>query len=285
MIVSCPKCGKHLKVDDSLSGRRGKCPACQTTFTIGHVEPAPAPVAAPVAAQVVPAAAPVQAYAPAPMRRGPAGAGGSLAAKVFMLLGALAMAGSFGAPWWHVSITPVPDVKQSDLSKDEKDEIMEEDKEAAEEHRDKMDFYRDYKLERKRDKAKREFDKKYEKPEDRKGRSCSIRIWGWNSTTGILCLVFGLLVLIFVILAMSIRAIGRWSWIGSFAAMGMGIPIVILSLMWWLGSPGADVRYQYTQGAFIGVFVALGGGVLTVAFSLIDGIVGLVGMVRRLRAG
>lgn len=284
MIVSCPNCGKHLKVDDSLAGRRGRCPACQSTFTIGHVEPAPAPVAAPVAPAAA-AASPARVQAPVRARRKPPGSGGSFAAKVFMLLGAVAMAGAFGAPWWRASVTPVPDIKESDLSKDEKEEIEEQAKELREERRDKKDFYRDYKLDRKGEKAAEEFDEKYEKTEDKKGMSFSIWLWGWNSVAGILCLVFGLVIATFVILAMSIRVIGRWSWIGSFASMGMGIPIVILALLWWLGSPGADVRYSLSQGAFIGTFVALGGGVLTVIFGLIDGIVGLVGMVRRLRAG
>jgi len=40
-----------------------------------------------------------------------------------------------------------------------------------------------------------------------------------------------------------------------------------------------------TQGAFIGVFVAMGGAVLTVTFALIDGIVGVVSMARRARTG
>jgi len=47
-IVSCPSCGKQLRVPDSLLGKNVKCPQCATTFIGGAsagpepVEPAPA---------------------------------------------------------------------------------------------------------------------------------------------------------------------------------------------------------------------------------------------------
>ena len=37
MIMSCPYCGKQLKVLDTLAGRQGRCPSCKQTFRIPTV--------------------------------------------------------------------------------------------------------------------------------------------------------------------------------------------------------------------------------------------------------
>jgi len=267
MVIACPQCGQQMSVDQSLVGRQVQCPSCRTTVTVG----APA------------GQGPPPAYAPVRLRRMPAGPGGSSAAKVFMIFGAIAMIGAFATPWWWASIT-IPDVKESELSDWEKEERKDQRTEAMEEREDKRDFYRDHKLDRKGRKASDRLRKKYDKLEDRRGKGFTILLWGWECTQGILCLVFGLLILIYVILAMSVGVIGRWSWIGSFASMGMGILVVILAAMWWVDSPGKDVVDSVTQGAFIGTFVALGGGVLVAVSGLSDGIAGLVAMARRGRA-
>lgn len=37
IVFACPGCGKQFKIDEDKAGRRGKCPACTTTFTIPNV--------------------------------------------------------------------------------------------------------------------------------------------------------------------------------------------------------------------------------------------------------
>ena len=32
-IIECPECGRKLRVQDNLLGRKVKCPGCETTFT------------------------------------------------------------------------------------------------------------------------------------------------------------------------------------------------------------------------------------------------------------
>jgi predicted Zn finger-like uncharacterized protein len=38
MLTKCPSCNKSLKVPDNAAGRKGKCPQCSTTFTLGDAE-------------------------------------------------------------------------------------------------------------------------------------------------------------------------------------------------------------------------------------------------------
>ena len=47
--LKCAECGAKLKVDESLAGRKGKCPACKTPFRIPQPEPESAPDVEPVA--------------------------------------------------------------------------------------------------------------------------------------------------------------------------------------------------------------------------------------------
>ena len=34
IAVSCPNCGKNLKVPDDRAGKMAKCPGCMKTFTV-----------------------------------------------------------------------------------------------------------------------------------------------------------------------------------------------------------------------------------------------------------
>ncbi len=49
MDISCPQCGKRLRVPVSIAGKKGRCPKCSTSFTIPDVimmEAAPDPAPA-----------------------------------------------------------------------------------------------------------------------------------------------------------------------------------------------------------------------------------------------
>lgn len=64
MIARCPHCGKKLKINDKLAGKRGACPACKQAFTIPAVSaklpidqktpqaPPPVPPAPPTSAKI-----------------------------------------------------------------------------------------------------------------------------------------------------------------------------------------------------------------------------------------
>ncbi len=45
--VTCEGCGKTLSVDDSMAGKRGKCPKCGTVLVVPDDGPVRAEVAAP----------------------------------------------------------------------------------------------------------------------------------------------------------------------------------------------------------------------------------------------
>ena len=89
MIVSCPnpQCHTKLKIDDSLAGRQGRCPHCNTPFMIPtldevsqaahhphrhHEEPAPGAGQAPAARKAAPPPAAV--HSPPPAQTPPASA-------------------------------------------------------------------------------------------------------------------------------------------------------------------------------------------------------------------
>ncbi|HUU42478.1 MAG TPA: DUF4282 domain-containing protein [Planctomycetota bacterium] len=68
--MSCPGCGKQLRLPDSMAGKRGKCPSCGTVMDVPAVE----------VAQEVPEPAglpPQQYYQPPPVSYGSGGSGSS----------------------------------------------------------------------------------------------------------------------------------------------------------------------------------------------------------------
>jgi Zn-dependent protease with chaperone function len=90
MVTACPNCGKRLKANDNLAGKKATCPACKNTFTItaeigssaatppvqaapGSVQK-PVPVPSPSPAAVAEAAAPTAPSVPPPLPNVPAGA-------------------------------------------------------------------------------------------------------------------------------------------------------------------------------------------------------------------
>jgi hypothetical protein len=216
-----------------------------------------------------------QQYPPQMQVRPPSGGGAGL--KVMTLIGAIIMAGAFGAPWYWARITPVPNEPSDSMKK----QNQQEQKAFNREEKEKKDFIEKYKLEDKVEKAATAFRDKYESDEKAaKGKSFSVFVWGWETVGGILCLVFGIVTLVWSILAMAIRALRRWSWIGSFACMGMAIPVVIMAASWWVGCPGAGITGMMSQGSFAGDWAALAGAGFVLIFALIDAIVGLVAMGR-----
>jgi len=100
-------------------------------------------------------------------------------------------------------------------------------------------------------------------------------LWGWETTSGIVCLVLGLPGVILGALPLSIRAIRRWSWIGCFVACGCGL----------VTAPSEDVQGVMSQGVLAGPFVALGAGTVLSLAGLFGGIAGLKVMAQRVEPG
>ena len=73
LVNNCPKCATRLSVDDSLAGRKVRCPKCQEVFTMTAPVAAVLPVAIPQAAAKPPQASPIRPSPPlAPPQATPA---------------------------------------------------------------------------------------------------------------------------------------------------------------------------------------------------------------------
>jgi len=283
MTTQCPHCGSSFTVDDSLAGRQVRCTKCQNLFTIATPTPTPVPE---TASPLTPVPGPYdRLYRARGGRRG-------VASLVFMLIGAIALAGAFGTPWWKQTQTPYPDYGEDGPTREDLAEIDDQQREVHYEDDDTADWIYKHKVDVKLAKAKRKFDRKYGRESERSrsrsrttrtreddartGKSYTVYLWGWNATVGVLSLVFGCVILLWAILALAIGVIQRWSWTGSFACLGLAVPIVILSLVWIFTTPHLDVIFKMSRGAFIGPFMAGGGALLVFIAALTDAIGGVV---------
>ena len=118
-----------------------------------------------------------------------------------------------------------------------------------------------------------------------KDKKLSLKIshWGWSDGCAIMGLIFGLVVLLFTILFLSVPPMRDWSWIMSIIATVMGIIAIIFSLIWVFTAPSLDVKKVLDQGTSIGPWLLLGSGVLFFFVGLFDTIFGISYTVRRSR--
>lgn len=121
------------------------------------------------------------------------------------------------------------------------------------------------------------------KVDDNDRLSLTMRIWGWNEGIAIMGLVFGLLIMVLAIVFVSVPVLRNWSWTISIVATIMGAVTLILSLIWLIKAPGADVPRLLAQGTIIGPYLLLASGVVFFVVGLFDTIFGISYVVRAAR--
>ena len=202
--------------------------------------------------------------------------------KIFTIVGGLLMFASFFVPWWSVSVRPI-EFTAADTAEVRRANA-DEGRQARQIRSDNDVFYS---MTMSRAAKNRLVDAVNSAAPASEAANANIlrysdRIFGWNTATGIISFIFGILVIVLAVLALSVRFLRRWDWPLMLGAMGLSIPVLILSLVFWLASPGEATDRILRQGVSVGPFLALPGAIISTVASAIAGIVGLVVFLRRL---
>ncbi|TFG87538.1 MAG: hypothetical protein E4H18_03425 [Hyphomicrobiales bacterium] len=112
----------------------------------------------------------------------------------------------------------------------------------------------------------------------------SATAFGWGPGSGIVTFIFGLIILPLMLVPMFVSILKKWSWAMSMPAAVLGLVVLILSVVFWIGSPGENVSGMVEQGVSIGPFVALAGGLAAAGGAALTGICGLMGFLKGLKA-
>jgi hypothetical protein len=212
---------------------------------------------------------------------------GRILLKLLIVVGALAMISSFCMPWWRYGVS-FPEVTYAGMNAEsQKRYNKDRDHFGKVVVVDHQDFYRKFKVEKRIDKELGKFDtslaavfKQSSWGDTALKKHPRIMIWGWHGVLAALFgLIFGGVILTWQVVAMCVPPLYRWNWIGSFVTFALAVPVVVTSLLWLLLSPGENV-WLIRQGVMFGVFVALGGAGVAMLISLLDAILGLVGLIK-----
>ena len=176
---------------------------------------------------------------------------------LLILTGAGMLTFAFFMPWWGVTVSSPGLPKKPEGSFRDSD------------YKDKMEKYRDeiekFVKKMKKDKDIREKSEKWyeamnvdEKMDDEmdelkdeikegKSWSATVRLWGWNTGTGLTNFIFGLIILPLAILPMFIGVVRNWRFIGSCIAAVLGLIGLIFGMVFYFGSPGENGEF-FSQG-------------------------------------
>ena len=279
MDVSCPKCGKKLQVDDAMAGKEAQCPSCQTSFMLGESAPsAPAQEAsppAPPAGEPPPASPPPQPEPPAapPQAQGPQvlpAAPSAMMQTVHKVLAfqigpfklpaaGLAVGGfllfvSFFLPWWSISFAKP---NMDGLNAEQKKEVKARVDIAETVLRRSYRFYYSHGI--------------------IVGPSLpgSETLWGWDTGTGIACLILGLLLIALGVVPPWIPPLRRLSWIGLVAGAFIAFILLLVTFIFMVRTPGRNAPFL-SQGISIGPFLPLLANLIVLALGGTGGTIELI---------
>jgi len=260
MTITCSQCGKQMQVDDSLIGQQVACPSCGAAVTV---------------------TAGVGAVQAAPVADGPACQAGKAGLfRIVLLGGAGLFFVAFFLPWWSFTMNVDPpklaenaDAATRDKFGKEMEAYGKDMKEVREVWEEDEDWYED-------NVGKKKMRTAMESKKKEKG----VTLFGWSTGTGVVAFIFSFAIAAFVVLPMFLKVLGGWAWIGSFASAAMAIPILILSLVWWFGSPGENVAPFMSQGVIIGPVITLVGSLAIIGAGVLTGICGIKGFLGGMKA-
>ena len=111
--------------------------------------------------------------------------------------------------------------------------------------------------------------------EGRDRKTVSLSLWGWNVGTAIMGFIFSFLFLGFAIVPIFVKVLRPWLWIGGLTAAVLGLPMLILAMLWLFGSPGEDAPPLLSQGNYLGPYLCLLATLLVMFSGTLLGISGI----------
>jgi uncharacterized membrane protein YkgB len=100
-------------------------------------------------------------------------------------------------------------------------------------------------------------------------------VWGWNCGAGIAGLTLGVIAILVTVVLIASPVARRWRWVGGLVCAGAGIPLLVLSMVWMIASPGDDVEPYISQGMHAGPLVALPGSLILMVCGALSAVFGL----------
>ncbi|GAB4144316.1 MAG: hypothetical protein Tsb009_15940 [Planctomycetaceae bacterium] len=213
---------------------------------------------------------------------------------ILILAGAGMMVFAFFMPWWGVTATipsrpERPDAKFNDPDYKEK---MDEYSKELKKYREKQaknskamkkydDWYSAMKVD---DKLKEAFEKKEDDLKEGKSVSATVRLWGWNTGTGLTNFIFGLIILPLAIVPMFVGVVRQWKFIGSYVAAILGLVGFILGLVFYFGSPGENTEFV-AQGVGLspGPYLVILGTLAVLVGGVFDGVFGTMALLKGMK--
>lgn len=223
---------------------------------------------------------------------------------IFLSMAAILMILSFLSPWWGLRLYR-PTAEEIEAMQEEAREKFEE---AADEMRERMDAAQNLtpeELERKRkeweeeakknaekNRAWRRFYRKYKVgPEDKsfkrgeleEGESKIWLVWGWQTGSGLLALVLGLLVLPAAVVFGFVKPLRPWSWLPFLLSVVAGVAMIVVFPSWFfsINIPDENMAPMLRQGIIAGPWMALLSGLAVSVCGAAGGIMGLVAFIKR----
>jgi hypothetical protein len=103
----------------------------------------------------------------------------------------------------------------------------------------------------------------------------TVRLWGWNTTTGVFAFVAGAVILFIALIPITISELRPWTWGVSLMGAVFGLILLVLGAIWVIGAPQTDVKPFISQANIVGPYIVLVGGLLVFVGGLADGVLGL----------
>ena len=206
--------------------------------------------------------------------------------QCLMLVGAVLLFANFFTPWWSMSVKepdmpkPPKNATPADMEKFMKEaekvgkELEKSGKDLARIDKENRSWYRDAGVDKKGEAAA-------EKAKDSETKEFTVRLWGWNVGTALMGFIFSFFIAAFVVVPWFVKAIRAWAWTGALASAIMMIPMIILGLVWLIGSPGENAKPFLTQGIIIGPIICLVAALGTAGASVAEGLGGLLSLFKK----
>ena len=110
-------------------------------------------------------------------------------------------------------------------------------------------------------------------------------LWGYSTGSGIVGLLFTLLILPLTIVPFFVEPVRKWSWVASLVTALLGLVLFTLAMVWVFTSPGEDVPRVFYQGMLIGPYVFLLASLLILGGSVTEGVLGLLAFMKSFKDG
>lgn len=220
----------------------------------------------------------------------------------YLIAGSVMLMVAFFVPWWSLTATKtrLPSRRFSNRASTKYEQYQKElksynerEQEAGKVLKKKTKWYRDsipdsvrVQFEEDTKEARKEAFKDAG-GDDRVTYSSTMRLWGWHTGIGLTNFIFSFFILAIALVAVFVRVLRSWIWIGFFVAAILGLVGFILSLVWYFSSPGENVSELLSQGVGLspGPYLNIFGTLAVLCFGALGGVLGLRHFVEEIKEG